>query len=80
MSGSLGSGFEVLGALSHFSFEVLGLGFTHTPLSSSFLGLPYSVLNRNRKKELLRGLEFRDLLRGLESCITLAGGALNPKP
>ena len=34
---------------------------THRPLSSSFLGLPYRILNINRKKELLRGLwvEFR---------------------
>ena len=29
---------------------------THRPLSSSFLGLPYRVLNINHKKELLRGL------------------------
>ena len=28
---------------------------THRPLSSSFLGLPYRILNRNHKKELLRG-------------------------
>ena len=32
------------------------LGFTHRPLSSSFLGLPYRILNINHKKELLRGL------------------------
>ena len=32
------------------------LGPTHTPLSSSFLGLPYRILNTNHKKELLRGL------------------------
>ena len=31
-------------------------GYTHRPLSSSFLGLPYRILNINRKKELLRGL------------------------
>ena len=30
--------------------------FTHKPLSSSFLGLPYRILNINHKKELLRGL------------------------
>ena len=29
---------------------------THRPLSSSFLGLPYRILNMNHKKELLRGL------------------------
>ena len=29
---------------------------THRPLSSSFLGLPYGILNKNHKKELLRGL------------------------
>ena len=28
----------------------------HRPLSSSFLGLPYRILNINHKKELLRGL------------------------
>ena len=37
---------------------------THRPLSSSFLGLPYRILNINHKKELLRGLwvnpAFRD--------------------
>ena len=30
------------------------LGFTHRLLSSSFLGLPYRILNMNHKKELLR--------------------------
>ena len=29
---------------------------TQGPLSSSFLGLPYRILNVNHKKELLRGL------------------------
>ena len=29
---------------------------THRPLSSSFLGLPYRILNTNHKKEVLRGL------------------------
>ena len=29
---------------------------THRPLSSSFLRLPYRILNINQKKELLRGL------------------------
>ena len=29
---------------------------TQRPLSSSFLGLPYRILNINNKKELLRGL------------------------
>ena len=28
----------------------------HRPLSSSFLGLPYRILNINHKKEELRGL------------------------
>ena len=32
------------------------LEHTHSPLSSSFLGLPYRILNINHKKELLRGL------------------------
>ena len=45
--------------------------FTHRPLSSSFLGLPYGIRNINHKKEPLRGLwvEFRGFrglgLRGL---------------
>ena len=34
----------------------LALKPTHRPLSSSFLGLPYRILNMNQKKELLRGL------------------------
>ena len=38
--------------------------FTHRPLSSSFLGLPYRILNINHKKELLRGLWFRAAKRG----------------
>ena len=46
---SLGSGFPV------FWHNILGLGFTHRPLSSSFLGLPCRILNINHKKELLRG-------------------------
>ena len=29
---------------------------THSPLGSSFWGLPYRILNINPKKELLRGL------------------------
>ena len=39
----------------------LSFGFTHRPLSSSFLGLPDRILNLNHNKELLRGLwvEFR---------------------
>ena len=32
---------------------------THRPLSSSFLGLPYRILNMNQKKEPLRGLWVR---------------------
>ena len=37
---------------------------THRPLSSSFLGLPYRILNMNHKKELLRGLWVEKLLLG----------------
>ena len=33
-----------------------GLGFTHRPHSSSFLGLPYRILSMNPQKELLWGL------------------------
>ena len=32
------------------------MGLTHRPQSSSFLGLPYRILNMNPKKELLWGL------------------------
>ena len=32
------------------------MGFSHRLLSSSFLGLPYRLLNLIHKKELLRGL------------------------
>ena len=47
-------------ASSSLSFEWAGmaqtLNSTHTPLSSSVLGLPYRILNISHKKELLRGL------------------------
>ena len=33
---------------------VLFLGLTHRLLSSSFVGLPYRILNMNHKKALLR--------------------------
>ena len=36
---------------------------THRPLSTSFLGLPYRILNINHKKELLRGLWVNPWLR-----------------
>ena len=36
--------------------EEVGLIPTHRPLSSSFLGVLYRILNINHKKELLRGL------------------------
>ena len=39
-----------------YRFAVEGLGHTQRPLSSSFLGLAYRILNRNHKKELLRSL------------------------
>ena len=32
------------------------IGATHRPQSSSFLGLPYRILNMNPKRELLWGL------------------------
>ena len=34
----------------------ISVTITHRPLSSSFLGWPYRILNINHKKELLRGL------------------------
>ena len=42
-----------LRAAFHGSFDCWS---THRPLSSSFLGLPYRILNISHKKELLRGL------------------------
>ena len=43
---------------------------THRPLSSSFLGLPYRILNINHKEELLRGLwvDLNPHLQTLECC------------
>ena len=38
--------------------------YTHGPLSSSFWGLPYRILNMNHKKELLKGP------MGSSSCLT----------
>ena len=57
--------------------KVRGLGFTHRPLSSSFLGLPYRIQNKSHKKELLRGLwVFRPLdymgTRSLAVCMHCA--------
>ena len=41
----------------HGDHRNLGLStYTHRPLSSSFLGLPYRILNISHKEELLRGL------------------------
>ena len=40
---------------------------THRPLSSSFLGLPYRILNMNHKQELLRGLWVVPAPTGLRS-------------
>ena len=50
--GSRVSGFRA------FVFIRVG-GFTHRPQSSSFLGLPYRILNMSHKKELLWGLRVR---------------------
>ena len=69
------------------------LGFTHRPLSSSFLGLPHRLLNVNHKKELLRGLwvGFRGLgqskpfqtgfvvLRGMLVCLLRPGAPHHDK-
>ena len=49
----------VTGAGGEFLFGWLKF-FSHGPLSSSFLGLPYRILNMNHKKELLRGLRVED--------------------
>ena len=45
-----------LGAHRGKTLAAYSLEFTHRPLSSSFLGVPYRILNINHKKELLRGL------------------------
>ena len=37
-------------------YYIPGMYPTHRPLSSSFWGLPYRILNINHKNELLRGL------------------------
>ena len=42
--------------------ECLEAGYTHRPLSSSFLGLPYRILNIIPQKELLRGLWVKPFL------------------
>ena len=42
------------------TWAVIGVP-THRPLSSSFLGLPYRILNINHNKEPLRGLWVRPL-------------------
>ena len=50
-------------------------GSTHRPLSSSFLGLPYRILNINHKKELLRGLWVGFMgLRSWSSVVFVGGG------
>ena len=49
---------ETLGFVLSFVLQVnckLGM-ITHRLISSSFLGLPYRILNMNHKKELLRSL------------------------
>ena len=38
-----------------FDRHLTGMGFAHRPLSSSFSGLPYGILNIIHKTELLRG-------------------------
>ena len=45
------------------------MGFTHRPLSSSFLWFMFRILEGNPKKELLRGLwvEFGVLALGLQA-------------
>ena len=46
-----GAGLSTAACMGHQS-----MASTHRPLSSSFLGVPYRILNTNHKKELLRGL------------------------
>ena len=50
---------------------------THRPLSSSFLGLPYRILNINHIKELLRSLWVfikAPMLRVWDQCMVLGSG------
>ena len=42
--------------VSNWKPEALDVTSTHRLLSSSFLGLPYRILNINNEKELLRSL------------------------
>ena len=42
--------------LTFVEISSVGVPHTHRLLSSSFLGLPYRILNVNHKKELLRSL------------------------
>ena len=58
----------LLAAAGNFCFRRGRFGIldlTHRPLSSSFLGSPYRILNINHKKELLRGLWGAGALQGL---------------
>ena len=48
-----------------------GLGFTHRPLSSSFLWFIFRILQGNPKKELLRGL-WVDLSHATSSVVGLS--------
>ena len=53
------SGFLSTGVLFNGLMGLSSQGYeqgTHRPLSSSFWGLPYRILNIDHKKELLRGL------------------------
>ena len=55
MASALGLSAARLQPFGLLGFVVSG-NRTHGPLSSSFLGLPYRILNINHKEELLRGL------------------------
>ena len=55
--------------VSSEQLDLWGVGFTHRLQSSSFLGLPYRILNINHKKELLWSLWV--VLSQLSGCVQL---------
>ena len=56
VSGSRAAEREVTFRMMPSVNKPINLKSTHSPLTSSLLGLPYGMLNIKHKKELLRGL------------------------
>ena len=61
---------------SFFCKTYFQVRLTHRPLSSSFLGLPYRILNIYHKKELLRSLRVNSVKGPKPKFLE----TLNPKP